>query len=103
MKTKVSPLPKLDLVGHFFHSLKDGKIHWQGRVVGHPEPGIYLVVLFEWLMGEPNVEYLVRVNQMMGWMFYPDQETMIHSYKHGVARGKRADCGVRDEEAAVPG
>ena len=74
------------LAGKFFHSLgEDGKVKWQGFVLGSPEPGWYLVQLFEWLMGEPNVCKLVQFEEMSKWLFYQDQESMIFSYEYGVA------------------
>lgn len=84
------------LIGQFFHSIgKDtGKIQWQGCIIGNPEPGWYLVQLFEWAMGEPNVRRLVRIEDMEGWLFYPDGEAMTHSYEYGIAR---AGGNYRDE------
>ena len=51
-----------DLKGHFFHSYnKDGLVEWQGKVIGNPEPGIYLVQLYEWLVGAESCRKLVNV------------------------------------------
>ena len=77
-----------DLLGQFFHSIgKDtGKIEWQGFIIGNPEPGWYLVQLFEWLIGEPNLRRLVRIEDMEHWLFYEDAEAMKFSYANGVAR-----------------
>lgn len=88
MRTKNSNGRENPLVGQFFHSIgKDtGKVEWQGEVIGNPEPGWYLLQLFEWLMGEPNVRHLVRIEDMRDWLFYQDVETMDHSYKYGAAR-----------------
>ena len=78
----------MSLIGRYFHTLHPdtGKIHWQGFVVGKPEPGIYLVQLFEWMIGEPNLMRLVRIEDMLEWLFYGDKETMVFSYEYGVAR-----------------
>jgi hypothetical protein len=82
MKTKSN-----GLVGKFFHSLNsDKKVEWQGFVLSNPEPGWYLVQLFEWLMGNPNVIRLVRIEQMESWLFYPSAKIMSDSYDSGVAR-----------------
>jgi len=71
----------------FFHSLnKDGLVHWQGHIIGNPEPGWYLVELFEWLWGEPNVRRLVHIDEMRTWLFYDSAESMCFSYEHGAAR-----------------
>lgn len=80
-KTKSTPL-----VGQFFHSIKDGGVNWQGNVIGNPEPGWYLVQLYEWLLGEPNVQRLVKFEDMTGWLFYDTTEQMQFSYEYGVAR-----------------
>ena len=74
------------LFGRFFHSVEDGKIGWQGSIVGNPEPGWYLVQLFGWLDGSPNVQRLMRIEDMREWLFYDDTEMMQFSYDHGVAR-----------------
>ena len=74
------------LVGKCFHSLLNGKVHWQGTILSSPEPGWYLVMLFEWFTGSPNVCRLVRFEDMQDWLFYVDDEMMNFSYEHGVAR-----------------
>ena len=80
--TDVNPL-----LGQFFHSLgADKKIEWQGCVIGSPEPGWYLVQLFEWTMGEPNVRKLVPLEDMEHWLFYKTAEEMKFSYDKGIAR-----------------
>lgn len=47
-------------------SIKDGKVHWQGHVIGSPEPGWYVV--------------------MKDWLFYQTAELFHFSYKDGAAR-----------------
>ena len=75
-------------VGMYFHSIgKDsGKVEWQGMVIGNPEPGWYLLQLFEWAMGEPNVCRLVLIEDMEHWLFYDTAAAMKFSYEHGAAR-----------------
>jgi hypothetical protein len=79
-------MSKNPLVGKYFHSLKDGQVHWQGTVLGTPEPGWYLVQLFEWIMGEPSNQGLVRFTDMAEWLFYENADQMKFSYEHGMAR-----------------
>jgi hypothetical protein len=75
------------LLGQYFHSLNaDGKVEWQGTVIGNPEPGWYLVQLFEWMAGEANVRRLFKVEDMANWLFYENADAMKYSYEHGVAR-----------------
>jgi len=45
-----------------------------------------MVVLFEWVTGAPNVERLVRIEEMASWFFYRDAEEMKESFDSGVAR-----------------
>jgi hypothetical protein len=76
------------LLGEFFHSInKDtGNIEWQGIVIRRPEVGWYLIELFEWFTGTPNVRRLVRIEDMTEWLFYPNVEAMKFSYENGIAR-----------------
>jgi hypothetical protein len=69
------------LVGSFFHS--DAKRGWQGAVVAEPHPGVYLVELFEWLVGSSASQHLVRIEDMAGWQFYDTAEWMTNAYDHG--------------------
>lgn len=69
------------LVGLYFHTFnKLGKpspeyleMHWQGIVVGNPEPEWYLVQLFEWLNGTDSNIQLVTMQDMLEWKFYADK------------------------------
>ncbi len=64
------------LTGLWFHSYKDGEIHWQGRITRDLGGGNYAVQLFEWLMGTPTVQKIVPFEQMKEWDFYPDDSAM---------------------------
>jgi hypothetical protein len=76
MKADMSEKPE-KLVGKYFHSANEtNKIEWQGVVIGEPQPGWYLVQLFEWASGEPSVQRLVPIEKMVGWLFYPDADAM---------------------------
>lgn len=76
------------LIGNYFHSIgKDtGKVEWQGVVISRPMPGWYLVQLFDWIVGDPSVRRVVKLDDMESWLFYPDAEVMRFSYEHGTAR-----------------
>src|SRR6266446_918606 len=68
------------LVGKYFHSANENnKVEWQGVVIGEPNPGWYLVQLFEWASGKPSVQRLVPIEKMNAWLFYPDRDTMTSS------------------------
>lgn len=75
------PLTSTSLVGSYFHSRVDGKIKWQGCVVGEPSPGIYLVETFSWLMGDSCDQQLVSISDMAGWSFYDSAEWMQNAYR----------------------
>jgi hypothetical protein len=65
MKKETDPL-----VGKFFHTYRGGKIHWQGEVLARvPRTNFYLVQLFEWWLGTPSDQLLVRINSMREWFF----------------------------------
>ena len=69
------------LIGFYFHSLDErGAPLWQGQVLSSPEPGIYLVQLFEWRSGFPSSMRLVRIDDMLGWNFYPTAEDWTDYY-----------------------
>jgi hypothetical protein len=75
------------LIGQCFHSLDEEKqIQWQGQVIGNPEPGLYLVQLFEWMWGNPSVRRLMKIEDMLDWLFYENAGAMNESYAHGLAR-----------------
>ena len=69
------------LVGKYFHGANENnKIEWQGVVIGEPNPGWYLVQLFDWATGSPSVQRLVPIEKMNAWLFYPDRDAMTSSY-----------------------
>ena len=59
------------LDGLFFLSKSDeGKTHWQGRVLGKVEKGLYAVQLHEWAFGTESCVKIVPLEQMLDWDFY---------------------------------
>jgi hypothetical protein len=80
-RVEVKPLSHDSLVGSFFHS--DHTRGWQGCVVAEPHPGIYLVELFEWIVGSSSTQKLVRFEDMADWQFYDTAEWMTNEYTHG--------------------
>lgn len=77
------------LAGLYFHSIKDGKVHWQGHVIGSPEPGWYVVMTYSWVLGEEYAAYLVPFEEMKDWLFYETAELFHFSYKDGAASKMR--------------
>jgi hypothetical protein len=71
MKKKTSDDP---LVGKFFFTLKDKTLEWQGTVVARvPRTNMYLVLTYEWLMGQPFDQLLVNLEAMMDWRFFDSE------------------------------
>jgi hypothetical protein len=64
------------LIGKHFFSIENKKPKWQGIVIGQPQPGFYLVQLFDWLMGKPGVQKLVPIAEMRTWFFYENADEM---------------------------
>ena len=89
-KSKQHPDPG-GLVGHFFRGTDPdtGKIQWHGRIIGQPEPGWYLVQLFELYVGETSTWRLVRIEDMTGWLFSADREGVLPPWEHCEARQRR--------------
>ena len=83
-------LKNSSLLDRYFHSVENEKIGWQGVIVGNPEPGWYLVQLFGWLDGSPNVQRLIKFESMREWLFYDDFEMMEFSIEYGVASRMRS-------------
>jgi hypothetical protein len=89
------------LVGSFFHSFDhdapaDGPppVEWQGQVVAEPTygSGVYLVQLFDWMVGGKSIQQLVRLEDMADWVFYDTADEMNHSYERRYAsRGRGRD------------
>lgn len=80
------------LVGRYFHSLKsDGKtIEWQGQVKGHVggPKDLYLLQLYDWVVGAEGSQELVPSEKMAGWRFYDSAQEMNHYYEGYAARIK---------------
>jgi hypothetical protein len=90
------------LVGHFFHSVVDGEVNWQGHIVANPSSDWYIVELFSWMDGCPTVRRLIRIEEMRDWLFYRDSEDMGHSYEYGSAyhMARRAEKRQQAERQA---
>jgi hypothetical protein len=75
------------LVGSFFHAYSDGTDpeydlpDAQGRVIGEPQAGTYLVQMFDSL-GTPTHQELAGLDRMsvQHWAFYDTQESMQQRY-----------------------
>jgi excisionase family DNA binding protein len=65
-------------VGKFFHSFSaEGKLSWQGQIVGKPHPGFYLVELFSWMTGSPDGGKVIPIEDIArNWKIYETSEEM---------------------------
>jgi hypothetical protein len=88
-----TPADQNCLAGKWFHTTKEcPRGHrtavWQGHIMGCPAPGILLVELFEWVIGEPCGQELITLNDFMAKkpILYDDHHEMQFSYEHGSMR-----------------
>jgi len=78
------------VVGRFFHTLDArGEVDRQGRVIERTPEGLYLVMWFSWISGEPNGEQLVAAHDMRGWRFFPNNLAMIEAGDAFIARQRQ--------------
>lgn len=83
-----SPSP---IIGKWFHSfdkIETDKVEWQGQVLGEVH-GMYLVQLYEWLMGEPTIQKLVHFEDMKKWNYYDDCKQMQFYWEQRLEKGLR--------------
>ena len=61
----------------WFHT-KDanGNVIWQGKVIRKINDKVYIVQLYEWLLGEESCMKLCFVEDMIGWDFYKTADDM---------------------------
>ena len=69
------------LAGKLFHEYKDGKIRWQGQVLGYLGDGQYLFQLFEWLHGLPTDQVTVPATELYRFCFYDTEEQLEAAYE----------------------
>lgn len=69
------------IVGKWFHSFDNGYTKWQGQVIAsvHNDE-YYLVQLYDFIMGEPSIQKLVSLQDMLLWQFYDTNEQMKDEY-----------------------
>jgi len=73
------------IAGKWFHSFKEGYVHWQGQVLSAQPADHFLVQLYEWFMGQPNKQVIVPFSDMIGWTFYDSSEQMVFEWEHRLA------------------
>ena len=74
MRAKTPNIP-VEFVGLFCLTFDDdGNLHNQGQVVACLTPEIYLIQIFEWVMGSPSGMVLRTLTDMRTWHFYRTEE-----------------------------
>lgn len=83
-------MPAHPLINRYAHTfspcVRCGKprVQYQVQVVALIADGIFLVQLFEWLMGEATDQRMYTADEMRegGWQFYDTAEAWRHAYEH---------------------
>lgn len=72
------------LVGKWFHNFgEDGStLKHQGCVLGQVGDGVFLVQLYDFVMGGPSDLKLFKLDEMLRWTFYVDDEDMRDAYQN---------------------
>lgn len=81
------------LVGRWFHSYDPAQptvIRWQGQVLAEVAPALFLVQLFDWIIGEPSKQILVPLADMATWSFYNNNQAMNNAYDNYSAQQNAA-------------
>lgn len=90
------------LIGLFFHSMKDGVVEWQGHIVQRLSGDLYLVELFDWLMGCESVKKIVALDAMSEWRLYDSADEMRHYYDYVYSpQRERVEAAARSGRADV--
>lgn len=74
----------INLTGKWFLEIIDsekGKCRWHGRIEGKADDKTYLVMLYDWIVGVPNDEILLKVEDMMNFEFFDCIEDLNYRYK----------------------
>ena len=65
------------LEGLWFHSKNEcGETIWQGKVIERINEKVYIVQLYEWLLGQESCMKLVFIDNMINWDFYISADDM---------------------------
>ena len=83
-KTKEQPKEEPNiLTGRCFHVMKvdSNEVERQGRVIGTPHEGYFLVLYYDYMTGGPSYEGLVHISKMDCWRFYRNEEQMRTAYE----------------------
>ncbi len=65
---------KDSLVGMYFHTRKDGKIHLQGQIIRELKNDRYVGRIFEWFLGQETCQKVFTFEDVQGFDLYDDVE-----------------------------
>lgn len=91
------------LIGKFFHSVQADKttIEWQGTITAEVAPGVFLLQLFDWMMGDKSNQKIMPVSDMVYWKIYDSAEEMNDSYEIYSRRKDAQDAACRAAKATA--
>lgn len=92
--------PERGIVGRFVHVLseEDGLPHMQGQIVSEPQPGIYEVLWFSFMFGEPSDRTLHRIEEIIGWQLYTDADQWRETMDQAISI---RDCNFRRRQMDI--
>jgi hypothetical protein len=78
------------LVGKHFHTVRDMKVNYQGRVLDYLGDGRFMVSLYEWTAGNENYGYHILELESFTWdeknrsgtVFYDSAKAMNEAYEN---------------------
>ena len=96
------------LIGKFFHIFDDdGTVSRQGRVTGAILPDLLIVGYFEWLIGQPSDEIIVRLEDLIspvkGWPRFTIHDNAEDMNRMWEAKLRHRNDAKRERERAAEG
>jgi hypothetical protein len=90
-KKAVKGLDNLWFLSFVGESYSRDNLHWQGQVICGVGEGLFLIQLYEWLMGEPSVMRIVSMEEMRGWFFFESDEWMREYTEYHLPGGRKRE------------
>lgn len=83
MPSKKKKTDETQLVDLWFHTFDNsGNIEKQGRVIGSATPEVYIIQHYDFVLGDPSHVRLVRLDEMLGWVFYFELDDMRDAWEN---------------------
>lgn len=88
---------RVQMVSKFFLSFNDkGEMELQGQIIAEPRAGLFLCQLYEWIMGDPSDQRLIKLEEMLTWKFYDTHADWRFAAEQQMLRERRAKDDVGD-------